>query len=155
MAAEGIPDFEKRLRFVLCMHNKTRCLVEPNPGTPAGHFINENTVVRLAAMMEAAGMKAPHGETPDNVAWPETCVRTLFLLRNIIVHEAEGYYWEEELKLTQSRRHLPAFRKFARAHGAAEVSEGEKLGLDAQEVITPLVDGCVEYARERGKLRVR
>ncbi len=147
MPGMPVADFDQRLEFVLCMHDSSRWLVSREPGTKEGHFINENTVVRLAAMMEAVCINAPGGKATHETDWPEVCVRTLFLLRNIIVHETDGHFQPD--RLTGSRKHLPAFEKFCECHPEAEVAQGDKLRLPYREVIEPLVEGCREYWRAR------
>jgi len=142
------------------MHNTLR-LTCPEPGTPEGHFVNENTVVRLAAMMEIPELKLRDGPRrprcvpkEQREAWrkesfgamlpAEKAVRVLFLFRHLILHAAgvlrlDGRRgkWEEW-----------SYDWFCDQHGDARVREGEELRLPADAVITPIIDACEEYVRQ-------
>jgi hypothetical protein len=162
MAVHSVDDFEQQLLFVLRIHNSIRKLCGFEAGTDEGHFINENTVVRLAAMMEdrkptlkPRGLPKGFNERPkdsqdayisgvfEKASDAERSVRTLFLFRNLIVH-AGGRF---DLGTT-ARLPLPFYQWFCCKYKVPPVGEGCKLVLAGFEVITPLVEGCVGYYRE-------
>ncbi len=155
--------FREQLDFVLAMHNRLR-LTSLEPGTPEGHFVNENTAIRLAAMMEGQCLKPPsepkckglgeHEREAAQESWfddltdAERAVRTLFLFRNLIVHN-RGH-----LELTSIHRTWAESRSYAwfcDQHRDARVAEHNLLCLSADSVITPLVNGCREYWKWRGQ----
>ena len=144
---EAAVHLANRLERIVTIHNRVRQTCFPDPSSEEGHFANENTVVRMAATMEAIGLGPPSGNGTADMEWPEVAIRTLFLFRNIIVHEPEGYYRPE--LLGGSKRHLRAYDMFCDMYPQARVSEGEKLCLAGDEVILPLMTGCIVWWWEK------
>ena len=134
----------RHIEHVIEMHNDIRMKLFPRPDDRT-HFINENTVVRLAAALEAGEVKAPSGKASGNESWGDICVRTLFLFRNTIVHECAGVYQPKQMG--GSARHIPAYQAFCAKYPDANVGPGARLCLSASSVISPLLDGCLEYCR--------
>ena len=132
------------LEHVVKMHNLLRgtCL---KPSTDEGHFVNENTIVRLAAMMDWRECK-PLTKMGDDATRAEKTVRVLFLFRNLIVHNG-GRFDLSGPRRTDAER--DSYQWFAEECSAAKVREGSVLRLPADEVIMPLIEGCVEYWSER------
>jgi len=144
---------------IIEIHNQIRDVFKA-PGKVAS-FVNENTIVRTAAVMEehltcrfrcrapASGKKHPQLEdllgpwcpTADS---PDICMRTLFLMRHFIVHLG-GIYQPCDLMDGSKRNLLPAFQEFYRTICVATVKEGDAWCLDAKEVLTPLLQGCLDY----------
>ena len=138
--------FGERLRFVLDMHNKLRCTC-PEPSTPEGRFVNENTVVRLAAMMESEKLKPRPKAESHHISDAEMTVRVLLLFRNLILHNGGRLDLSGSRRTCQERK---SYDSFCHNHRDANVSEGEFLCLSADMVISPLVQGCINYWQERG-----
>lgn len=132
------------LELIASIHSDIRGRLYRWPGDRA-HFVNENTLVRLAAVLDAGGRK-PSGKMIPRATWPEVCVRTVFLLRHMIVH-LDGMYRPRKLRESSRKNLMPAFRKFRAKHTAAKVKQGEKLCLDADAVLDRLFTGCVDYVR--------
>ncbi len=131
------------VEHVVKMHNLLRGVLQKPDGR--SHFVNEDTLVRLAAAVEAAGGEAPKGRATGSEEWGEICARTLFLFRNIVMHDAAGRF--EPTKLEGSVRHLPAYEAFCAKHPDARVGVGERLCLAADSVMRPLLEGCLAYYR--------
>lgn len=134
------------LKAILDVHNDVRQRLYPRPGAKAS-VVNENTVVRTAAILEAAGRK-PSGPLAPRASSEEICIRTLFLFRHFIVH-LRGIYRPRKLRTNTKRDLLPAFRRFRRQHRAAHVRQGERLCLAADAVLKPLIQGCIDFALDR------
>jgi hypothetical protein len=158
----GAEGFTERLKTIREMHDLLRmvCLA---PATPEGHYVNENTVVRLAAMMEAERLAPPkepkcvqtlrQEEQADyrarrfsQMSDAERTVRTLFLLRHLIVHRPAGRFLPTGNSTYYERA---AYGWFCSCHPDAKVEEGETLRLPFNTVIVPLCEGCTAYARQR------
>ncbi len=139
-------DFDEELRFILNMHNLVRGSLFPD-ADEAGHFINENTVVRVAALIEEHGLKPL---PPDKRQLPakgaEVHRDTIFLLRHCILHQ-QGYYRPSKIKRKDL---IPAYEEFYKLHPEAKVADGKRLCLAAKEVLEPLVDGCIKYWKQQG-----
>jgi len=137
--------FESKLKFVINMHNALRWMY-PAPRTPQAHFVNENTILRLAAMMEGEELKGrtlkPEGPLSDDATRGEVSVRVLFLFRNLILH-ADGRLALRAKHVKTSQR--DAYRRFCEGWGLTCQQEGETLCLDATRVMVPLATGCREY----------
>jgi len=148
--------FEARLRFVLNMQNAVRWIMYRPPDTPQGRFVNENTVLRLAAMMEAEEVKdqtlKPEGHLSENATPAEVSVRVLFLFRNLILH-ADGRLVLRSERVTESQR--SAYRRFCQHWGLTCLQEGEVLCQDTTRVMVPLVTGCRDYYLEVRSARRR
>jgi hypothetical protein len=142
--AETYATLLARVQQVVAMHNLIRAKLLPW-SDDRSHFVNENTVVRLAAALEAGGVRAPSGVATGKEPWGETCVRTLFLFRNTILHECAGVY--DPGRLRGSHRHLRAYDAFCDAWPRARVDPGTMLCLATDAVTTPLLEGCLEYCR--------
>jgi hypothetical protein len=142
--ASRMSDFKDRLSFVGCMHNKLRAVC-PQSGTPEGHFVNENTVVRLAAMMDAQKLQPKGKALPAGASDAEKTVRVLFLFRHLILHK-RGRMELSSCRRTQAEK--DSYEWFCQKHSAARVCEGEALRLPADTVISPLVKGCIQYFQE-------
>ena len=152
---------------IVHIHNKVRCVFSV-PG-PVASFVNENTVVRAAAVMEhhlekrlrrtvpvrqkktfrLADMLGDWHAPPD---YADACVRTLFLLRHFVVH-LEGRYRPRSLWHWSKQHLLPGYREFVRLVPAAQVAHGEALCLSGEEVLKPLLQGCRDYwtTRRQGR----
>jgi hypothetical protein len=140
------------------------------PGTVAS-FINENTVVRTAAVMEHHLVRRTRrriavsrqkvlklqdllGDWCAESDWPDTCVRTVFVLRHFIIHLG-GCYRPRSLHHWSRRHLLPAYRVFAKQIEPARVKQGEDLCLADPEVMQPLLMGCRDYWLRRRPGRAR
>ena len=140
-------DFLKQLDFVLDMHDRLRCTC-PEPSTPEGRFVNENTVVRLAAMMEAQKrVKLKPSRTPSQPPTPaEKTVRVLFLFRHLVLHNGGRLDLSGRYRTDAERR---SYEWFCCQHKEAEIPEDEELRLPFDKVIRPLIEGCRSYWLER------
>jgi len=139
-----VSDLLDGLEHVAKMHTRLRGTC-PESSTPEGHFVNENTIVRLAAMMEWQESK-PSGMLSANATSAEKTVRVLFLFRNLIVHNG-GRFDLSGPKRTDAER--DSYDWFGAEHSAAKVSQGCMLCLSEPDVLVPLIEGCVEYWSER------
>ena len=138
-------DLLDALEHVAKMHTRLRGTC-PESSTPEGHFVNENTVVRLAAMMDWHKFK-PKGKKLCVDATPaEKTVRVLFLFRHLVVHNG-GRFDLSGPKRTDAER--DSYDWFGAEHSAAKVSQGCMLCLSEPDVLVPLIEGCVEYWSER------
>lgn len=143
--AEG---FDTKLQFIINMHNSLRWLYRAS-GTPQGHFVNENTLLRLAAMMETEKVRGvrlkPEGQLSANAIPAEVSVRVLFLFRNFILH-TDGCLALHGKRITDSQRN--AYKRFCQHWNITSQEEGETLNLDASRVLIPLATGCRDYFLE-------
>ena len=137
-----------QLERVRSIHDQVRDKLYPLP-CDAAHFVNENTVVRIAAAFEAYNCQ------PD-IAWglpskgrPEVCTRAVFFLRNVILHEAGGYLLSRKIHKYEERKHV--YEALCHLVPDARVKEGERLKLGGEEVLTPLFQGCIEYLNSQLK----
>ncbi len=148
------------LAEIISFHNTIRCRFQ-RPSALA-HFVNENTIVRAAAVMEhhlveRARRRIPTkqkrhlqlvrdllGPWTGNGDWPDVCMRTLFVLRHCVVH-LNGRYRPRSLAPSSRSDLLPAFRRFCACVPGAKVRQGETLCLDARVVMTPILEGCRDY----------
>jgi len=154
---------------IVHIHNKVRCVFSV-PG-PVASFVNENTVVRAAAVMEhylerrfrrRVPVRKQKRRTEEDLLgpwdagadWPDVCMRTVFVLRHFIVHLG-GRYRPRSLRPLSRKILLPAYRRFSRCIPAAKVRENEALCLDATNVITPILLGCRDYWRGTRPRRAR
>ena len=146
MTHDKLDIFVNQLGFVRDMHEKLRRALPQKDDH--SHFVNENTVIRMCAVLEANKVFAPSKEADQDATDAEICVRTLFLFRNIILHEPAGQY--EPSKLTpRGRRHISAYEKFCEHHPKAHVDVGQILCLASKEVLAPLLAGCIEYVSDQ------
>jgi hypothetical protein len=95
-------------------------------------------------MMEWHGFK-PEGPLSADARDSEKTVRVLFLFRNLIVHNGGRFDLSGPRRTPAEKK---SYRWFITRYPAAKVREGSMLRLPADEVITPLVDGCVAYSSE-------
>ena len=157
---------------IISHHDALRCFF-PHPG-PTASFVNENTVVRAAAVVErhierrarrlkrvapgkplrlseaATEVLGPWGKNAD---WPDVCIRALLVLRHMIVH-LDGKYRPGRLRPQSRMQLLPAFRRFCRCVPAARVRVGWPLSLSGAEVIRPMLEGCRDHWKQRKKKAV-
>jgi len=129
------------LERILRVHNQIRTDLYPD-ARDEGHLIKENTVIRVAAAMEAYGFKPGWGRAKT---WEMTCAQTAFFLRNAIVHEARGHLDPKRIDCYSKRKHV--YETFCERVPAARVGEGDCLCLAGREVLTPLISGCIEYVK--------
>jgi hypothetical protein len=140
------------LDFVERMHDLLRswCL---EPSTDEGHFVNENTVLRLAALLDARCLKpstqkeviGDHPSTEQRRTWlqsmtdSERVVRVLFMFRNCIMHNGG--------RLRRADARSDWYRWFCQSCDQAMVSPGEVLRLPFRPVVAALIAGCRGYAK--------
>jgi hypothetical protein len=129
------------LKRILGIHDRIRTDLYPD-SSEEGHLINENTVVRVAAAMEAYDFKPGWDEAKS---WEEICAQTAFFFRNAIVHKAKGHLDPRKIQHYSERKRV--YETFCRRVPTARVEEGERLCLAGKEVLTPLINGCIEYVK--------
>jgi len=123
-------------------------------------MMNENTLVRLSALLEAYGWdsnaqrkkveKARAAGQPavtPSTSCGEIAAMTLQYLRNLVVHKDHGLF----KRITRSPW-WEAFRAFSKDHPDVEVAEGEPICLAGEAVLQPLVNGLIKWAEENGQL---
>lgn len=137
---------EDDLDLIVSVHNEVRTTLYPRQDRKA-HLINENTVLRLQALLEAHALDAPKSPVSANATNGEIAARTLKYLRNLIIHRDHGMF-----KTRPDSPHWSAFERFARKHPAIRVADGQPICLDAEKVLQPLVDGLCRWAKQQGKL---
>lgn len=133
------------LRFVLEMHNRLRSLL-PEPDELPSHFVNENTVVRVAATLEQNGIEAAW--KPPTTDWGRVCINTTFFMRNCAVHAAAGRLDPTRIDCYKCR--VEFYKQFCSRIEEARVKEGERLCLAGLEVLTPLIEGCIQFVESIG-----
>lgn len=135
---------EEDLRTIVELHNEVRSHLYAQPSAKA-HMMNENTVLRLSALLEAWNCEAPTDVMRRTASDGEIAVRTLKYLRNLIIHRDHGVF----LECTGSKQ-WPAFEAFARKHPEAMVEIGAPLCLAGDAVLTPLLEGLLQWIAENG-----
>ncbi len=110
-------------------------------------MVNENTILRLQALLEAYDCEAPAGSMSPGATDAEVAVRTLKYLRNLIPHKDHGLF-----RIRKGSPQWSAVERFALDHPAIVVPDGHPVCLDGALVLQPLADGLVEWAKAKGKL---
>jgi hypothetical protein len=105
-----------------------------------GHFINENTVVRLAASLEEYKNKLCKNNS-NNIDLDEAAAGTTILFRNCILHHGG------KLEYKPDTFYIKHYKKFCDNFKDARVKEGDKLCLSISEVVLPLIDKCLKYIK--------
>ena len=107
------------------------------------HFINENTIIRLAAALEVNGVKTewknPKGMIPNYNYKDAASIGTIFLFRNSIMHNGG------KLKFKKNVLNKKYYEEFCVNHPEAKKNEGETLCLAIDSVILPLIKGCLDF----------
>ena len=105
-----------------------------------GHFINENTVVRLASSLEEYKYKDKLlKNNSNNIDLDEAAAGTTILFRNCILHHGG------KLKYKPKTFYIKHYEKFCDNFKDARVKKGDKLCLSISEVVFPLIDECLKY----------
>lgn len=136
--------FADELDLIIRVHNRIRTELYPHP-SPEAHLVNENTVLRLQALLEAYDLDAPKTGMATGATDGEIAVRALKYLRNLMPHKDHGVF-----RVRKCSVHWDAFRQFAARYADARVPEGQPICLDAEKVLQPLADGLVQWAVQRG-----
>jgi hypothetical protein len=107
-----------------------------------GHFINENTVTRLASSMEEHGYKNKLLEKGNSkITLEEAAVGTTILFKNCILHYG-GKLWYNPTTF-----YVPHYDLFCQSVKAAKVNIGDRLCLSIGDVVVKLIEGCQKYIK--------
>ena len=135
--------FSTRIAPLLDVHNRIRTKLFQEPG-PEGHLINENLVVRMAAVAEVLRLKPRSDRLPRDWGHGDIGVRVLFFFRDLILHR------DGRLDTRASRGvYKQAYDRFCDRCPDARVKEGEQLRLPGQPVLTELLADVTSYILTR------
>ena len=105
-----------------------------------GHFINENTVIRLASSLEEHGYKNKLLEKGNsNITLEEAAVGTTILFKNCILHYG-GKLWYNPTTF-----YVPHYDLFCECVKVAKVNKGDRLCFSNSDVVVKLIEGCQKY----------
>lgn len=136
-------DFRQDLALIIGVHNEIRQNLYPGQGEKA-HLVNENTILRLQALLEAHGIDGTGPDIDGKPSSGEIAVKTLKYLRNLIMHKDHGKF-----KICEGSPNWKAFDAFAGKHPEIKVDEGEPICLAGKEVLEPLLKGLMDWAKEK------
>lgn len=148
-------DLTRDLDLIIGVHNQVRTRLYPDP-SPEAHIQNENTLVRLHALVEANGWDATSEKKRINRAKESGCapvdagtfegdvaLMALTYLRNLVVHKKHGLY----VRMPDSPWWF-GFEEFLRRYPRANrFVEGEPIHLAGDAVLQPLLDGILAWAQ--------
>jgi hypothetical protein len=106
------------------------------------HWMNENAIVRLCALMEYRKLIPREGEgkiDQDVQGWKE--LDPLRRLRNIFAHKSSGYNPNNRCE----KRFVTELITYLRLN----IDEPTDFPLDIARVIDPLFEGCKSYVRRK------
>jgi hypothetical protein len=143
-------DLRTTLEQIIEIHGMIRN-VYPDT-SPEGHFINENTVLRVASLLELYDFKPSRTLNDDCAAANEydVCVRALFFIRDTVMHSGGN---ASKLYKKDKNERLKILNEFYRRHNLPTITLDDRPYLGGKEALTPLINGCIEYVRRKSSTR--
>lgn len=136
----GQNELASELERLIGLHDKIRIKLDNYLTDEEKNLVNENLVVRVAALMEDKVSKKNHDEDDqENPEWGYTCKRTIYYMRNIILHEGARTDRKRE-----DRKYCIKFYKKLNIG----FNIGDQLRLDGDIVLRSLIEGCVDCIRQ-------
>lgn len=149
-----LDEFKEKLDLALRVHNAARCALPPE--SQEGHFVNENTLIRIDEELEAIRdrlgvnwLKRPRISTVPGF----DAYITMRVYRNSIVHNrgrlSDQFHGCPDPRRNRSQFHAN-YKRFCDSVGVPPLQPGGDLMLSAHQpdFLTKLIEGVREFAEQ-------